>query len=1178
MGWKKPTSLVFATLLFFGAVVGVMAFAPHQAYAAVSMTPDNPKIYGSGLGRVLITDTALQGSPQDTILVTVKALHGSGTLGQVNMQVKEIGTSGQFELFVTTANAPFNPASSTFDPAVPANAYVARINPTPTGDANDGSVATGSALSNGDSIQVVYGGQTTTFNFSKTIATVSVDRTTAGTNNLVTVRITDSDANIDPTKVDSFTADNTVITALIGAVDKASFAAGAEFTETGQNTGAFEHTFEVGGTVPATTQSEIDLTALSLPQSATFRVVDHDVYGPVPAGATAPYNAILATTSSPSTSVTLRNDDGQVNITGTATMANGLQIQVTDPDRNIDTAQEDVIPAGVVTVTVAGVGGSVNGVAFKETGDNTGVFVPDITDNRIAVNFGANAVGPTSITLDSATIGDDKDITVTYNDPNGDSNTAETFAFITHLTHTAGTFTGPGTSVGVTGTFSLTLTDPDLNTNTNSVESYTVTFPVGTSTSTPASLPNGIGEFTATASGNAWTPTAGNAITMTFIETGANTGVFTATNIEMQKINNVVSLSDGDQVEFKYTDNNESPVQSSTVTVSIGKPGKSIEVSRTTIPLPRAGSGDVSKVLLTITDPSADTNPGSTNTISLPNTAFVMTKKDGTQVTPLPTMSGLGAQTLTETGLSTGVFTVTLNIGPGTATNADMDNAKIKVTYSDVSASMTVRSYDGTLTTSSSSVTNGQNVTITVSDQDMNKDPAVVEKIGTVTLTSKSDTVGTLTISDLQETGADTGVFTKTIVIGKDIKVGDLTATSFATEIEAKYTDLIASDVSTGVSRELTMHVKTASGSINVTPEVIGPGTKVAITVNDNDLNTNPQGTDKTTSGQEYIRITSDRSGVNTLSTAVGEETGANTGMMKTTLTLSPLKTGTPTFAGTTKDITGTVLPGDIVSIRYTDQSDASGNKVTVSKTFKVMSQDPTMNVTSASISAGNSFGLTVTDLDANTDGESVDSVTVKITSDSDIVGMTTTLLETGPNTGVFQGTISTATGVSAGSITVKTGDNIMAKYTDKYPADYADRVKQVVDPSKDFTFVIPVGVAAGGDVTATSAANPVLKDFSGKDVTEVTSGQQVVLSSTVTNNQDTVRPFAAIVEVRNADGETVYLQWQQGTLNANGSTNIGLSWTPDASGTYTARTFVVTNISSPAALSSVAESTITVS
>ncbi len=1177
MSWRKPGSMILAGLLVFSVAALAMSHVT-PAFAAVSMGQDNPKIYGSGLGRALITDTALQGSPQDTILVHVDAKRGTTTLGSKDVQVKEIGTSGQFELFVTTANAPFNPASSTFDPSSAVNAYVVRINPTPLGDANDANMTTSQALKDGDSIVLTYGGQQSTFMFQKSIASVSVDRTTAGAGTLVTVSITDNDANVDPTKVDSFNATSSVVSALIGGIDKAAFATGgAKFTETGQNTGVFQHAFQIGGNVSAT-QSIVNTTSITLPQSATFRIVDHDVYANV-TGATAPYNAPISTSNSPSTSVTLSNNDGQLVATAPVTMANGLQIQVTDPDRNLDTSQQDTIPAGQVTVTVAGLTGTVNNVAFKETGPNTGIFVPDITDNRIPIVFGtSSSVGTTSITMNSTTIAANKDITVSYNDAHSSSNNAASFSFVTHLTHSPGTFSGPGTSVGVTGTFGLTLTAPDLNTNPNSVESYTVTFPTGISTATAANLPFGIGSFTASAAGKAWNPSSPFA--MTFIETGPNTGIFTASNIKMQSINNGIALNDGDQVEFKFADNKESPVQTSTVDITVGAPGKSIQLSKTTIPLPRAGSSDVSKVVLTITDPSADTQTGSINSIPLAPGSFTMTMSDGT-VVGLPTMSGFTGVTLTETGVGTGVFTGTLNVGAGSATNAVMNNAKIKISYNDVSTSMIVRPYDGTMTISSTNVANGQNVTVTVYDQGRNSDPTVRENIDGVTLATKNDAVGSLAINDLQETGADTGIFTKTIVIGKDIKVGDLNTNTFASEIDAKYIDPISSDLSTNVSRDLTMHVQTATGSVDVTPTAVGPGSKVAIVVHDNDLNTNPQGVDRTASGSEYLRIASDRSGVNVFTNATGEETGPNTGMFKTTLTLSPLRSGdtlATAFAGSGKDITGKVLPGDLISIRYTDQKDASGSKMTVAKTFKVMSVDPMINATSATVTAGNSFGVMVSDLDANTDPESVDSINVKVTSDSDPVGMTTTLIETGPDTGVFAGTINTSTGVSAGSITVKTGDNVQVKYTDKFPADYAQRVKQVVDASKDFTFVVPVGIASGGDVTATTPSNPVVKDFSNQNVNEVTTGKQVVLSTTISNNQGTVRPFAAIVEVRNADGITVYLQWQTGTLTPNGNTNVGLSWTPDAPGSYSVRTFVVNDIANPAALSQIASTTINVS
>jgi len=65
---------------------------------------------------------------------------------------------------------------------------------------------------------------------------------------------------------------------------------------------------------------------------------------------------------------------------------------------------------------------------------------------------------------------------------------------------------------------------------------------------------------------------------------------------------------------------------------------------------------------------------------------------------------------------------------------------------------------------------------------------------------------------------------------------------------------------------------------------------------------------------------------------------------------------------------------------------------------------------------------------------------------------------------------------------------------------------------------------------------------------------------------------------VRDADGFTVYLQWQTGTLPAGGAINMGLSFVPTEAGDYTVRTFVLSSIQSPSALSLIEETTFTVS
>jgi hypothetical protein len=364
-----------------------------------------------------------------------------------------------------------------------------------------------------------------------------------------------------------------------------------------------------------------------------------------------------------------------------------------------------------------------------------------------------------------------------------------------------------------------------------------------------------------------------------------------------------------------------------------------------------------------------------------------------------------------------------------------------------------------------------------------------------------------------------------------------------------------------------------------VDPTLIGPGTKFSVTVADSDLNQNPQGTDNIPQATtaDWVKLTSDATSAPT-STLGMEETGPNTGIFKATIKLSPRAStnAVPTFGGSGKDFTYQALPGDLVSVKYTDTKDGSGNKVVMSKIFKVVSVNPAMNATSASIAPGETITLVIADADANSDGEALDSIRIRITSDSDAVGFDLSAQETGVNTGVFKLNIPTTSTVSSGSITVKKGDSVSMKYTDTYPADYSDRVKQVNNPSKDFIAKVVVGSVSAG-TGSTSPSKPMLKDFNGAEVKEVTVGSQVVLSTTIKNNNDAELPYVAIVEVRDSDKVTVFLSWQTGKLPASSETGVGIAWTPEAAGTYSVRTFVLSDLGSPQVLSPVAESTVTV-
>jgi len=106
-----------------------------------------------------------------------------------------------------------------------------------------------------------------------------------------------------------------------------------------------------------------------------------------------------------------------------------------------------------------------------------------------------------------------------------------------------------------------------------------------------------------------------------------------------------------------------------------------------------------------------------------------------------------------------------------------------------------------------------------------------------------------------------------------------------------------------------------------------------------------------------------------------------------------------------------------------------------------------------------------------------------------------------------------------------------------------------------------------------TSVIKPSLKEVTGNAVQELHTGKQVILSTTVTNNNNRSQPFTAILEVRDANDVTIYLQWQKGILGPSDISGIGLSWTPERPGNYLIRTFVVSDMLNGEVLSPVATS-----
>src|SRR5579885_282494 len=902
---------------------------------------------------------------------------------------------------------------------------------------------------------------------------------------------------------------------------------------------------------------------------------------------------------------------------------------------------------GLSSTNVGNTGAATTGIPFRETGLSTGIFLPDNSRNTIPINVvpvGQDAVTPTSINLSPVTIAQGPTITVTYTDPFGTNNVvSKVFSLSPSITTAVGSITAPST-VTVSSKFNLTITDSDLSLDPTTTSSYVVTFSGGQNTSPsvtntspgPASmqLGNGLNTLTFKIRGSAATVPVGTTLTMTFIETSPGSGVFVANNIDMNILNTIAAanggaLADGDQIAFKLYDNDQNPSSSSTATITVSKPSTAITVDRATIPIPTPG-GETSQVApvpsfgpvkftITITDATVNTNPNSVDTLNFPGitgsalatgtSGVTLTLSNGQIVSnPSTLITGLGAVGYTETGLNTGVFSNTYSLAPNaTATLsqlATLNNARLNFQYASgattVTQSVLLKSYDGVVSLSESTIKNGDTLKITVTDQELNRDPSSASK-ATVTLRmvgQPADLPSTVTFTDVTETAPGSGVFTKTVVVGKDFRITDPSGQS-ATTVETHYTDELASDGSQLQDREIDMNVGFGQGTLSITPTQVGPGAKLIIAVNDPNLNSNPTGqltVPTAGSGVQYLRITSNRTGANVMSNGIqGLETTAGSGIFLTTLQLHPIPvTGVGTSCPTSGvgagcfdttqtgyNLTGYVLPGDILSISYTQQHNAQGVKQVISQNVQVRSWDPVFNASSSTIAPGDTVTLSITDPDRITDPTTIDTVALRATSDSDPVGTSITAIETAPGSGVFTASIPTTTTVSSGAVSVKTGDTLSVKYTDPYQADYSSRVNTVSNPQKDFYFTIPVGTSGTGGLGtgATTPQTPQAQTLTGQPLSSIHVGDQPNFVTRVQNNGNTQLQFTAIITITDSNGITLANIIASGSVAPNSlSGAVGGSYTFDTPGTYTVKTFIVSDLSNPVVLSMPTQADFTVS
>jgi hypothetical protein len=711
---------------------------------------------------------------------------------------------------------------------------------------------------------------------------------------------------------------------------------------------------------------------------------------------------------------------------------------------------------------------------------------------------------------------------------------------VSTLSTTPAQITSDKTMYRPTATVKLTITAPDLNDDVNNPNFFTCNLPGGNVTIFSINVNQNqqtVGKLTIKVNG--LTARSLNARTLTFIETGENTGIFTA-SLSLSDIltNDNSMLVNGDSVQVSYADQINSATSS--VTFTIGIAAASISLDRSTYPVPMDGNVQIH---VTVTDSEANTDSATIQT----RTAYVdVYYYNGT-------LQSSNSRTVTETGANTGVFTGKYSLSKSDV--AAFINGWVKALYVDpasgknITATATLVATDAAISVDKTTVKAGDKLTVTVTDADNNLDSKDPDSVTiNVEYTDSAGNKQTRTWT-LYETDVNTGVFTISNTIGSDIKVKPGSTITFTyNDTSPSYITATAGYPLPPVVLTATAKVATHTGTISIDKAAYGLGSKMTITVNDPDLNTDTTAAQSTT---VTLRISGYPDETRTLN-----EDGANSAVFTATYTWNSTDTG---------------LIGKTFQIYYKDDADANGNTVYAVATGTVNSWDAQVSFDKAYYNVGDIATITVNDPDANRNPSQIETKSVTVTSDSDPIGQTITVTETDANTGIFTGKIQISSSFATGKVYAKVGDTLTAKYTDALPADYADTGK-----SKAFTGTAIVGVPVARPVPASS--QKFVDPNTGAEKTSGTVGQAIGLQATVKNVDVVSKTFTAIFKVKDASGVTISISWVTGTLAPGQELTPGVSWTPSAAGTYTVEVLVVKTLAEPTPYSDIQTKTLTVS
>ena len=359
-------------------------------------------------------------------------------------------------------------------------------------------------------------------------------------------------------------------------------------------------------------------------------------------------------------------------------------------------------------------------------------------------------------------------------------------------------------------------------------------------------------------------------------------------------------------------------------------------------------------------------------------------------------------------------------------------------------------------------------VTITLTDADLNTDSGareiykIANSSGTIEPRIASIAIGDLNCASeigdvsLRETASDSGTFEGSFTVPAECGTGDNPPLTTGESITVTYedfrdetgggnewTDSATIGADTGsVSLDRTVYpVPTDADTVD---DIVIEATTVTISVavDDSDVDTSSSSTQTIETARVELTVAG-------LIVDLGElkETEPDSGIFDASVEIGYTVTGIDSSG---EEETVRIEQGAIITVRYTDESDASGNENSVSDSATFDLRNAVLTSDKSVYVIGQDALLTLIEADLNLDSGTIDTVNLdRINWDSeaydgslhdvraDLGPVPTNLRETGENTGIFQVVITISESIDDNAL--ERGEEITLAYLDRGPsgADY---------------------------------------------------------------------------------------------------------------------------------------------